>query len=133
MTVLVMVFAFSSVLGNYSYAEINMSFLGANHLVMNVFRIAVIAAVGFGALAALAAVWALADVAMALMAMVNLVAIVWLGTWAVGAFADYRRQRTAARTRSLSRMGIPIFPASCPVTCSAEPGWVVDRRGTPAG
>src|SRR5699024_6268477 len=92
MTILVIVFAFSSVLGNYSYAEVNMSFLGASAAVMTAFRFVVIASVGLGALAQLATVWTLADVAMALMAMVNLLAILLLGKWAFGTFADYRRQ-----------------------------------------
>ena len=130
MTILVIVFAFSSVLGNYSYAEINMAFLGANHRVMTVFRIAVVAAVGFGALAALAAVWALADVAMALMAMVNLVAIVWLGKWPFGAFADYRRQDDRGEDPVFVADGNPDLPGELPGDVwSAEPGRVVDPRG----
>jgi AGCS family alanine or glycine:cation symporter len=32
MTFLITIFAFSSVLGNYSYAEVNLFFLGANKL-----------------------------------------------------------------------------------------------------
>lgn len=92
MTILVFVFAFSSVLGNYSYAEVNMSYLGAGKGLLNVFRIVVLASVGLGSILALTAVWAFADVAMALMALVNLVAIVLLGRWAFGALRDYARQ-----------------------------------------
>ncbi|WP_308124173.1 alanine/glycine:cation symporter family protein [Mycolicibacterium xanthum] len=92
MTVLVFVFAFSSVLGNYVYAEINLFFLGAKQLVINVFRVLVLIAIAIGALAELIAVWALADVAMGLMALVNLVAIVLLGKWAFAAIKDFHRQ-----------------------------------------
>ena len=93
MTLLIFVFAFSSVLGNYSYAEVNLDFLGAGARALTIFRIVVIASVLVGALIALESVWAIADVAMGLMALVNLTAIILLGKWAFGALADYQRQR----------------------------------------
>jgi alanine or glycine:cation symporter, AGCS family len=103
MTVLVFVFAFSSVLGNYVYAEVNLFFLGAGHKAINVFRILVLIAIGFGAASTLATVWALADVAMGLMAIVNLVAICLLGKWAFAALRDFHRQSAEGRD--------PIFVA----------------------
>lgn len=114
MTVLVIVFAFSSVLGNYSYAEVNMSFLGAKPLVMTVFRFAVIASVGLGAIAQLATVWTLADVAMALMAMVNLSAILLLGKWAFGTFTDYQRQEALGIDPVFVAEGNPDLPGPLP-------------------
>lgn len=104
MTGLVFVFAFSSVLGNYVYAEINLFFLGANHTVINAFRVLVLVAIGFGAMSKLAAVWALADVAMGLMAIVNLVAICLLGKWAFAALSDFHRQATQGQD--------PVFVAA---------------------
>jgi alanine or glycine:cation symporter, AGCS family len=92
MTVLVFVFAFSSVLGNYVYAEVNLFFLGANKNALNVFRVLVLGAIAVGATSKLATVWDLADVAMGLMALVNLVAIVLLGKWAFAVLRDYHRQ-----------------------------------------
>ncbi|MDY6998718.1 MAG: alanine/glycine:cation symporter family protein, partial [Actinomycetota bacterium] len=92
MAVLVFVFAFSSVLGNYVYAEINLFFLGAGKKSINVFRVFVLAAIFIGSVSALTPVWALADVAMGLMALVNLTAIVLLGKWAFAAIKDYHRQ-----------------------------------------
>src|SRR6478672_2532213 len=81
MTFLIIIFAFSSVLGNYSYAEVNLFFLGAGKLIVNLFRVVVLLSIAVGAIAALASVWAIADVAMALMAIVNLIAITLLGKW----------------------------------------------------
>lgn len=92
MTILVFVFAFSSVLGNYVYAEINLFFLGAKRHAINIFRGMVLVAIAIGALARLDAVWSLADVAMGLMAIVNLIAIVLLARWAFAALRDYTRQ-----------------------------------------
>lgn len=91
-TLLVFVFAFSSVLGNYVYAEINLYFLGAGRKSINVSRVLVLVAIGVGGVSQLTAVWALADVAMGLMALVNLVAIVLLGKWAFAAIKDFQRQ-----------------------------------------
>ena len=97
MAILVFVFAFSSVLGNYVYAEVNLFYLGAGKKVINAFRVLVLAAIGTGALAQLATVWALADVAMGLMAIVNLVAITLLGRWAFAALKDFHRQSAAGK------------------------------------
>jgi AGCS family alanine or glycine:cation symporter len=103
MTFLIIIFAFSSVLGNYSYAEVNLFFLGAGKVIVNLFRVVVLLSIAIGAIAALASVWAIADVAMALMAIVNLIAISMLGKWAFGCFADYRRQEALGQD--------PIFVA----------------------
>jgi alanine or glycine:cation symporter, AGCS family len=104
MTVLVFVFAFSSVLGNYVYAEVNLFFLGVKQRGINVFRVVVLIAIALGATSKLATVWDLADVAMGLMALVNLVAIVLLGKWAFAALNDYHRQAAEGRD--------PVFVAA---------------------
>ncbi len=95
MTVLVFVFAFSSVLGNYVYAEVNLFFLGVRERGITIFRLAVLAAIAMGAVSKLSIVWNFADVAMGLMAIVNLIAIVLLGKWAFAALRDYQRQADA--------------------------------------
>ena len=92
MTGLVFVFAFSSVLGNYVYAEINLFFLGAKKNAIMIFRLLVLGAIALGATSKLATVWDIADIAMGFMALVNLVAIVLLGKWAFAAIRDYHRQ-----------------------------------------
>ena len=65
MTLLIFIFAFSSVLGNYSYAEVNLYYLGADKRALDLFRVVVLLSIAVGAIAALASVWAMADVAMA--------------------------------------------------------------------
>ena len=92
MTGLVFVFAFSSVLGNYVYAEINLFFLGAKKNAIMIFRLLVLGAIALGATSKLATVWDIADIAMGFMALVNLVAIILLGRWAFAAIRDYHRQ-----------------------------------------
>ena len=120
MTVLVFTFAFSSVLGNYAYAEVNLFFLGARQSAITAFRVAVLVAVALGALSKLDLVWAVADVAMGLMALVNLVAIVLLGKWAFAALRDYQRQAAAGED--------PVFIASDAGLPGALPGDVWQRQ-----
>jgi len=114
MTLLIFVFAFSSVLGNYSYAEVNLDFLGAKERGLAVFRVVVILAVASGSLVALESVWALADVAMGLMALVNLAAILLLGRWAFGALADWQRLRRADEPQVFVAAGNDALPGVLP-------------------
>jgi AGCS family alanine or glycine:cation symporter len=118
MTLLIFVFAFPSVLGNYSYAEVNLDVLGAKERGLTIFRLVVIGAVLLGAIVALEAVWAIADVAMGFMALVNLTAILLLGKWAFAALRDYERQRTAHRS--------PVFSASTAELPGTLPGDIWD-------
>ncbi len=85
MSFLIFVFAFSSVLGNASYAEVNMDFLGGKQAGELAIRLLVVVAVGIGALAKLGFVWDLADLAMSLMAIINLFGILALGRHAFAA------------------------------------------------
>ncbi|MEO2078538.1 MAG: alanine/glycine:cation symporter family protein [Bacillus sp. (in: firmicutes)] len=93
LAVIVFLFAFSSVVGNYYYGESNIEFIKNNKLVLNVYRIAVVGMVAFGSLAELNFVWSLADLFMGLMAIINLIAIILLGKIAFAALADYKKQK----------------------------------------
>ncbi|WP_226345029.1 alanine/glycine:cation symporter family protein [Agilicoccus flavus] len=93
MTVLIFVFAFSSVLGNTTYAEINVDFLRGGRIGDVVLRLVVVASVFVGALTSLSFVWSLADVAMTFMAVINLIALFLLGKYAVAALGDLERHR----------------------------------------
>lgn len=91
MVVLIFVFAYSSILGNYTYAQVNFDFLtGGKEWGEYALRTIVLASVAIGALAELTAVWNFADITMGGMALINLVAIILLGKWALGALKDYR-------------------------------------------
>lgn len=74
--VLLFVFAFTSIVGNYAYAESNMQFLKNNRPLLTVFRMLVLAFVFFGAVSESALIWDLGDMAMGFMAVINLIAIV---------------------------------------------------------
>ena len=95
--VAILFFAFSSIVGNYSYCETNLLFISRNKTYLRVYRVAVGAMVMFGSVAALDLVWNLADLAMAVMTAINLAAIVPLGKIALKVLRDYQRQRRTGK------------------------------------
>ena len=96
MSVLVLFFAFSSVIGNYFYAEVNMDFISRRPWAIWVYRLMVVGMVYFGSVASLGLVWNLADLFMALMALTNLVAIFLSSFWDA---SPLRRSRTTLTRR----------------------------------
>lgn len=90
-------FAFSSVVGNYYYGETNLEFIKKSKTALNIFRLAVISIVYYGAVASLQTVWNLADLFMGIMAVLNLFAIALLGKYAFSALKDYAKQRKAGK------------------------------------
>jgi AGCS family alanine or glycine:cation symporter len=105
-TVIVLFFAFSSIIGNYFYGEMNMPFISKHRLGLQIFRVLVVAMTFIGSVASLSLVWDLADLFMALMALVNLVAITLLGKYAYAALKDYARQKEQG-------IAEPEFDAGC--------------------
>ncbi len=94
-SIVVLFFAFSSIIGNYFYGEINMDFISKSPWALQIFRLFVVIMVYVGSVAKLSFVWDLADLFMALMAMLNLVAIALLGKYAFVAMNDYLKQKNA--------------------------------------
>lgn len=93
-TVSIFLFAFSSLIGNYCYAESNLKFIKDDKKLLFVFRIVCIAVVFFGAQANFSTVWDLADVLMGFMAIMNIVVILLLGKTALLCLKDYSAQKS---------------------------------------
>jgi len=90
----ILLFAFSSIIGNYYYGEANIRFMTSSNVVLTVYRLfsgGVL--VMFGAMASLEIVWNLGDLCMALLTACNLVAIISLGKYAFRLLDDYRQQK----------------------------------------
>ena len=94
-TVIVCLFAFTSIIGNYFYAEANILFITKSKTVMTIFRIAAAIMVFIGAGNSLDVAWSLADITMGLEAVVNIIAILLLGRIAFAALDDYEKQKKA--------------------------------------
>lgn len=92
-TVAICLFAFTSLIGNYFYAEANIKFISENKIFMFVFRILAILMIFVGAQNDLETAWGLADVIMGCMATVNIIAIMLLGGIALKVLKDYQEQK----------------------------------------
>lgn len=97
-------FAFSSLIGNYYYAESNIRFIKNDKKVLFVFRITCIVAIFLGAQADFSLVWNLADITMGCMAIVNIIAIFLLRNVACKALRNYEEQKKAGKN--------PVFKAA---------------------
>ena len=110
MTACIILFAFSSLVGNYFYAEGNILFIKDNKTVLLVFRLFCLAAIFFGAVNNFSLAWNLADIFMGFMAIINLVAILLLGKWALKALDDYTAQRKRGVNPVFCAQNIPGMP-----------------------
>lgn len=91
-------FAFTSIIGNYSYAENAVIYLGHGHLTaLSVLRALVLVMVVWGAYQSVATVFDAADASMGLMATINLVAILLLSGTVTKLTRDYFAQRRAGQ------------------------------------
>ena len=104
-SICILLFAFSSIVGNYYYGETNIQFITNKKIYLSIYRIFVGLMVFFGSLVSMDIVWNLADVFMGLMAIINLIAIVLLSKIAFKALDDYMRQKK-------SGIKDPVFNAS---------------------
>lgn len=92
-TVSVALFAFTSLIGNYFYAEANIKFISESKAFMSIFRLLAVVMVFIGANSNLQLAWNLADIIMGGMAIVNIIAMFCLGGIAIRALNNYVKQR----------------------------------------
>ncbi len=101
-------FAFSSILGNYAYGEINVQFLTKKKSWLTFVRLMSGGVmVLFGALASLEMVWNLGDLFMGLITAINLIAIVRLGNQAFFLLKDYQRQLREGKNPTFKKEQMP--------------------------
>ncbi|HDC4426703.1 TPA: sodium:alanine symporter family protein [Enterobacter asburiae] len=116
-SLVLVLFAFSSIVVNYLYAENNLIFLKLDsRAAIGTLRLAVILMIIAGSFLSMPLVWQLADIIMALMAITNLTAILLLSPVVTLIARDYLRQR---------KLGVPpVFdPARYPdVKAQLDPG-----------
>lgn len=103
-TAAIFLFAFTSIIGNFFYAEANIKFISPNRVFMFVFKVLAVIMVFVGAQISMATAWDLADVLMGLMATVNIIAILLLGKIAFRALRDYEAQKKSGKN--------PVFIAA---------------------
>lgn len=106
-TAAIFLFAYSTIIGNYFYAETNIRFLSGSRTAVNVFRIVTGLTVIAGALMTLQQAWSIVDISMGVMTIVNLAAIVELSPKAFSLLDNYMRQRKAGRDPEFRRSMMP--------------------------
>ncbi len=94
---LLFMFCFSSIVGNYAYAESNVQFIKNNPVVLNIFRFMVLGMVYFGSVQKIGLVWDMADASMGIMALINLVSIIILAPTAMLLLRDFEEQINAGQ------------------------------------
>lgn len=112
-TLSIFAFAFSSLIGNYYYAESNILFIKNNKKLLFVFRITCILAVFFGAQADFSLMWNIADITMGCMATVNIIVILILGNKAIRVLKDYEKQKKEGKDPVFSAKDVGIDNADC--------------------
>ena len=91
-SILIFLFAFTSLIGNYYYGEINIGHLTQKKWPLNLFRVCIAVMIFWGSQADLPLVWNLADLFMAFMILTNVTAILLLFPQANACLKDYERQ-----------------------------------------
>ena len=100
-------FAFTTLIGNFYYAEMGLKFLCGKtpgKALLNAFRVVAALIVLAGSVMEFGLVWSTADVLMGFMALINLPVIIILGGPAIRCMKDYIKQKKAGKD--------PVFKAA---------------------
>lgn len=92
-TVALMLFAFTTLLGNYFYAEQNLKFITENRKILFVFRLVALVIIFVGTHVGFEMAWNMTDILMALVAIVNILAVFALRKPIVVALKNYDEAR----------------------------------------
>lgn len=105
-TVALFLFAFTTLIGNFYYAEMGLRYICDKtpaKALLTVFRFVAVAVVCVGAIMDFSVVWDTADVLMGLMALINIPVIIILSKPAMHCLEDYLKQKKAGKN--------PVFKA----------------------
>ncbi|EFM65173.1 amino acid carrier protein [Peptostreptococcus stomatis DSM 17678] len=113
-TVAMIMFAFTTLIGNLYYCETGLSYLNGNKKpsdgFMKIFYVVAALVVFFGAIISMEAAWALADITMGLMALINIPCCVILGGVAIKALKDYEEQKKAGKEPEFHAKSVGLNP-----------------------
>ena len=131
MTILIMVLAYSTILGAFSYAEICLDYFTRRRSAAIALRTGAVVCTYVGGGIALTTVWTLADVLLGVGAVINIVGIVFLSRWVLGALADWESQRRRGIARpQFVATGNPHLPGQLPgQVWRAQPEAGADHHG----
>ncbi|WP_267525315.1 alanine/glycine:cation symporter family protein [Campylobacter sp. MG1] len=112
-TFAVMLFAVTSLIGNFYYASANIKNLTNNKIIDNVFKLSAVVMVFIGSQLNLKVAWDLADITMAAMASINIIAILLLSPVLIKCLKDYDEQKKKGLDPVFSAKKLGIKNAEC--------------------
>ncbi|MDO5689684.1 MAG: alanine/glycine:cation symporter family protein [Tissierellia bacterium] len=113
-TVAMVLFAFTTLIGNFFYVDNNLAFIYKkmpSKTFMLVFRILASLIIFWGATLEMGLAWDIADVLMAFMCLINIPAILILGGKAIDACKDYEKQKIEGKNPVFRAADIGIDPS----------------------
>lgn len=90
--IVMFLFVFSLVVGNYYYGEINIEFIKISKIWLNIYCFVVIVMVVFGCVVGFQIVWDMVDFFMGIMVLINLIVIILLLNVVYKVYKDYVKQ-----------------------------------------
>lgn len=112
-SIAIVLFAITSLIGNYYYAQANVKYLTNSKLAFNLFRISAVLAVLIGSLIDLKLAWNLADLTMAFMATTNIISLLLLGKIVSKVLEDFEKQRKDGLDPKFCAKKLGIKNAEC--------------------
>ncbi|MDE6886218.1 MAG: alanine:cation symporter family protein [Helicobacteraceae bacterium] len=109
----VVLFAFTSLIGNHFYAEANFKFITKNKLALQIFRATAVFIVFLGAQISMGLAWDTADVIMGIMATINIISILLLGKIALKVLKDYDKQIKEGKNPTFKAADVGIYNTEC--------------------
>ncbi|MGI7751720.1 alanine/glycine:cation symporter family protein [Campylobacter jejuni] len=112
-TIAIVLFAITSLIGNYYYAQANVKYLTNSKFVMNLFRITAVAMIFIGSQMNLKLAWNLADLTMAFMATTNIISLLLLGGIVNKVLKDFNTQQKSGIDPKFNASKLGIKNAEC--------------------
>lgn len=113
---MISLFAFTSIVGNYAYAEANLHFFKLDTRVgRGIYSAIFLAMMFWGSSVDLSQVWATADMALGIMTVINVCAILLLSPTVIAVSRDYRARLVANRNRA-------FYTGECQIQGQTERG-----------
>ena len=103
----IFLFAYSTVIANYYYAETNIRFITGRKGAVAAFRVITGAIAFAGAFLSLQQIWCIVDISMGLLVICNVTAILLLSPKAIWLLRDYRRQKNSGAEPEFHKSEMP--------------------------
>ena len=118
LTLIVFLFAFSTIIANYFYGESNIRFITRRRWPIQLFRLLSLLTVFVGGIVTLQQAWSFVDLFMAFIVILNLAAVLQLAPYVYRLMDDYFRQRAEGRDPTFHRSMLPEIEAD--IECWGE-------------